>query len=268
MKISIVIVNYKVKFFLEQALLSVRNASQGLNSEVFVVDNNSQDDSVAYLQPLFPEVHFIENTENVGFARANNQAIALSSGDYVLLLNPDTLIGEDVLRQTLQFMDNHPQAGGVGVKMIDSNGRFLPESKRSVPTPWVSFCKIFGLTKMFPKSRFFARYNLGYLDENRIQKIDVLAGAFMMLRREALNASGLLDEQFFMYGEDIDLSYRITCNGYENYYLPLRILHYKGESTPKHTIKYVRIFYQAMDIFFVSIIRISRFCMLLSSVLL
>ncbi|MEG1587098.1 MAG: glycosyltransferase family 2 protein [Bacteroidales bacterium] len=250
MKISIVIVNYKVKYFLEQCLLSVRKAIEGIDAEVFVVDNNSQDDSLIYLKPLFPEVNFIANKENVGFARANNQAIRLSKGEYVLLLNPDTLLSEKVIQRVMLFMDQHPDAGGAGVKMIDGKGNFLPESKRSMPTPWVSFCKIFGLSALFPQSRLFGKYALGYLDENRIHPIDVMAGAFMMLRREALDRTGLLDEDFFMYGEDIDLSYRITCAGYKNYYLPERILHYKGESTPKHTIKYVRIFYEAMDIFF------------------
>lgn len=250
MKISIVIVNYKVKYFLEQCLLSVRKATLNIESEVFVVDNDSQDDSLEYLKPLFPEVHFIANSENVGFARANNQAIRFSKGEYILLLNPDTLLGEGVLERVLDFMVTHPDAGGAGVKMIDAKGRFLPESKRSMPTPWVSFCKIFGLSALFPTSRIFGKYSLGYLDENQVHLIDVMAGAFMMLRREALNKAGLLDEDFFMYGEDIDLSYRITRAGYHNYYLPEKILHYKGESTPKHTIRYVKIFYEAMDIFF------------------
>ncbi|MEG1187458.1 MAG: glycosyltransferase family 2 protein [Bacteroidales bacterium] len=248
--VSIIIVNYKVKYLLEQCLLSVRKATENLSVEIFVVDNDSQDDSVKYLKPLFPEVSFIENHENVGFARANNQAIRLSKGEFVLLLNPDTLLGENVLEHVLEFMKIHSDAGGVGVKMIDSHGSFLPESKRSMPTPWVSFCKIFGLSALFPSSRLFGRYALGYLDENEIHSIDVLAGAFMMLRRKALDKAGLLDEQFFMYGEDIDLSFRITSAGYRNYYLPEKILHYKGESTPKHTIRYVKIFYEAMDIFF------------------
>lgn len=250
MNISIIIVNYKVKYFLQQCLLSVRKATAHVSAEIFVVDNNSQDHSVEYLKPLFPEVHFIENTENVGFAKANNQAIRLASGKYILLLNPDTLLGEEVLARTIRFMDEHPDAGGVGVKMIDGKGGFLPESKRSMPTPWVSFCKIFGLSALFPDSRVFGRYTLGYLSSDEIHAIDVLAGAYMLLRREALDKAGLLDENFFMYGEDIDLSYRITCAGYRNYYLPEKILHYKGESTPKHTIRYVKIFYEAMDIFF------------------
>jgi GT2 family glycosyltransferase len=250
MKLSIVIVNYKVKYFLEQCLLSVRRATAGIEAEVFVVDNDSQDDSLEYLRPRFPEVRFIANTDNVGFAKANNQAIRLSRGEYVLLLNPDTLVGEDVLRDALRFMDEHPDAGGLGVKMIDSRGRFLPESKRSKPTPWVSFCKVFGLSALFPESRLFGRYALGYLSKEETHVVDVLAGAFMLMRAEALQESGLLDERFFMYGEDIDLSYRLVDAGYRNYYLPVSILHYKGESTAKDSMRYVRVFYEAMDIFF------------------
>ncbi|MGL4292405.1 MAG: glycosyltransferase [Bacteroidales bacterium] len=250
MKLSIVIVNYKVKYFLEQCLISLQKAVVHIPHEIFVVDNDSQDDSIEYLKPLFPDVNFIVNQKNVGFAKANNQAIKISSGEYVLLLNPDTLLGEGVIERVLEFLDSNTEAGGAGVKMIDARGRFLPESKRSIPTPWVSFCKIFGLSALFPKSNLFGRYALGFLDENKIHPIDVMAGAFMMLRKTALNKSGLLDEDFFMYGEDIDLSYRITLAGYKNYYLPEKILHYKGESTPKNSIRYVKIFYQAMDIFF------------------
>ena len=250
MKLSIVIVNYKVKLFLQQCLISVLKSTENIDCEIFVVDNNSMDDSVEYLSPLFPQIKFISNNVNVGFARANNQAIRLSKGEYILLLNPDTLVGEKTISNVISFMDQTPDAGGVGVKMIDGTGAFLPESKRSMPTPWVSFCKIFGLLKLFPKSRIFGKYNLGYLDKDKIHQIDIMAGAFMMLRHEALNKSGLLDEAFFMYGEDIDLSYRIKLSGFINYYLPDKILHYKGESTPKHTIKYVKIFYEAMYIFF------------------
>ena len=175
--------------------------------------------------------------------------MALSSGRYVLLLNPDTVVGESVLSEACRFLDDHPDAGALGVKMLDGDGRFLPESKRGFPSPWVSFCKIFGLAKIFPRSPRFGRYHLRYLDENEINRVDVLSGAFMLLRRSTLDRCGLLDEQFFMYGEDIDLSYRMTLTGRHNYYLPLRIIHYKGESTKTESLRYVRIFYQAMLIF-------------------
>ena len=250
MKLSIIIVNYNVKYFLEQCLCSVRAAIAGMEAEVLVVDNHSADGSVEYLRPRFPEVTFIENKDNPGFAKANNQAIRISSGEYVLLLNPDTVIGEESVRSLCFFMDEHPEAGGIGVKMLDGHGVFLAESKRSFPSPWVSFCKIFGLSKLFPSSRLFARYSLPYLNKEKQHKVEVLAGAFMLLRRKALDKVGLLDESFFMYGEDIDLSYRIVKGGYVNYYIPERILHYKGESTKHGDIKYVKAFYGAMLIFY------------------
>ena len=247
--LSIVIVNYNVCGFLEQCLLSLADAVKEMPHEIFVVDNASTDGSDTYIPRRFPQVKYIYNTGNVGFARANNQAMALSSGRYVLLLNPDTVVGESVLSEACRFLDDHPDAGALGVKMLDGDGRFLPESKRGFPSPWVSFCKIFGLAKMFPRSPRFGRYHLRYLDENEINRVDVLSGAFMLLRRSTLDRCGLLDEQFFMYGEDIDLSYRMTLTGRHNYYLPLRIIHYKGESTKTESLRYVRIFYQAMLIF-------------------
>lgn len=250
MKLSVVIVNYNVKFFLEQCLLSVRAATDGMEAEVFVVDNCSTDSSVGYLKGKFPDVRFVENETNPGFAVANNQAIRLSTGEYVLLLNPDTVVGEETIRTLCFFMDEHPSAGAAGVKMIDGHGSFLPESKRSFPSPWVSFCKLFGLSKLFPRSRLFARYSLPYLSPDREHVVDVLAGAFMLLRREALDKTGLLDEAFFMYGEDIDLSYRLRQAGYTNYYVPERILHYKGESTKRGDRAFVRSFYGAMLIFY------------------
>ena len=249
MKLSVIIVNYNVKYFLEQCLRSVLKASKYVETEIFVVDNNSSDDSVAYLKPLFPEVTFIPNENNPGFSKANNQAIELAKGEYILLLNPDTVVGEDTFSEICRFMDEHPEAGALGVKMIDGYGDFLPESKRGFPSPWNSFCKIFGLSKIFPKSSIFAKYHLRYLDENKIHEVAILAGAFMLLRKSVLNKIGLLDDAFFMYGEDIDLSYRIALGGYKNYYLPNPIIHYKGESTKKD-IKYVKTFYRAMIIFF------------------
>ena len=247
--LSIVIVNYNVCGFLEQCLLSLADAVKEIPHEIFVVDNASTDGSDTYIPRRFPQVKYIYNTENVGFARANNQAMALSSGRYVLLLNPDTVVGESVLSEACRFLDDHPDAGALGVKMLDGDGRFLPESKRGFPSPWVSFCKIFGLAKIFPRSPRFGRYHLRYLGENEINRVDVLSGAFMLLRRSTLDRCGLLDEQFFMYGEDIDLSYRMTLTGRHNYYLPLRIIHYKRESTKTESLRYVRIFYQAMLIF-------------------
>lgn len=250
MDLSIVIVNYNVKYFLEQCLHSVKKAIEGINAEVFVIDNNSVDGSCAHIRERFSWVKIIENRENVGFSRANNQAIRMAKGRYVLLLNPDTVVEEDTFEKCIAFMDAHEDAGGLGVKMIDGSGHFLPESKRALPTPWVAFYKIFGLSRLFPGSRKFGRYHLGYLDENETSEIEVLAGAFMFLRKEALDKVGLLDEDYFMYGEDIDLSHRVRLGGYKNYYYPdSTIIHYKGESTKKGSLNYVMVFYNAMIIF-------------------
>lgn len=250
MKLSIIIVNYNVKYFLEQCLLSVENAIDGIDTEVFVVDNNSVDDSVQMLSERFPWVKLICNKDNVGFAKANNQAIREATGEYVLLLNPDTVVENDTFNKIIDFMDAHPEAGGLGVKMVDGKGNFLPESKRSLPTPAVSFYKIFGLSKLFPKSKKFGKYHLTYLDNDTIHEVEILAGAFMFMRKSALDKVGLLDETFFMYGEDIDLSYRLILGGYKNYYFPeTRIIHYKGESTKKASFNYVYMFYNAMIIF-------------------
>lgn len=250
MKLSVIIVNYNVRHFLEQALLSVRRAASGLAVEVFVVDNNSVDDSIKMVREKFPEVHLIANTDNPGFSIANNQAIRLSKGKYVLLLNPDTVVEEDTFKHCIRYMDDHPKAGALGVRMIDGSGTFLPESKRGFPSPWVAFCKTFGLSRLFPRSRWFNHYHLGYLPEMETHEVEVLAGAFLWMRRRVLDEVGLLDEAFFMYGEDIDLSYRITQGGYQNIYYPhTSIIHYKGESTKRGSLNYVRAFYQAMIIF-------------------
>lgn len=250
MKLGIVIVNYNVEYFLEQCLQSVYTALQDIDGEVWVVDNNSVDGSLAMIERKFPQVRLISNKENTGFARANNQAIRQMDAEYVLLLNPDTLVEPDTFKKCLDFMDNTPDAGGLGVKMLDGNGNFLPESKRGLPTPAVAFYKIFGLSKLFPRSKRFGAYHLSYLDEDEIHSVDVLAGAFMLMRKNTLDKVGLLDEDYFMYGEDIDLSYRITRGGYENYYFPnTRIIHYKGESTKKSSVNYVYVFYHAMQIF-------------------
>jgi GT2 family glycosyltransferase len=248
--LSVVIVNYNVAYFLEQCLNSVLAASKNLHVQVFVVDNNSVDGSVEMVQTKFPDLHCIANKENVGFSSANNQAIVLSDARYILLLNPDTVVEEDTFDKVVSFMDAHPQGGGLGVRMVDGKGRFLPESKRGLPTPMVAFYKIFGLSKIFPKSKRFGRYHLGYLSEFETNEVDVLSGAFMLMRKETLDKVGLLDETFFMYGEDIDLSYRIQLGGYKNYYFPeTKIIHYKGESTKKSSVNYVFVFYRAMVIF-------------------
>ncbi len=250
MDVSIIIVNYNVRYFLEQCLNSVLKAKDHLNIELIVVDNHSVDGSVQMLKEKFSDIILIENKENVGFSRANNQGIKIAKGKYVLLLNPDTVLQEDTLVKCFEFMEQHSDAGALGVKMFDGKGNFLPESKRGLPTPMVAFYKVFGLSKLFPKSKVFGKYHLTYLDKDKNHKVDVLSGAFMFIRKEVLNKIGGLDEDYFMYGEDIDLSYRITKAGYVNYYFSeTSIIHYKGESTKKSSVNYVIVFYKAMMIF-------------------
>ncbi|NND94395.1 MAG: glycosyltransferase [Flavobacteriales bacterium] len=250
MKLSVIIVNYNVEYFLEQCLNSVLKASEGIEYEIIVVDNASVDGSLDMMQRRFPDVHLIANKDNRGFSKANNQGILESKGEYVLLLNPDTVVEEETFTTCLEFMEKHENTGGLGIKMLDGKGNFLPESKRGLPTPSVAFYKIFGLSSLFPRSKKFNRYHLGHLDPDSIHEVEILSGAFMFLRRSALDEVGLLDEDYFMYGEDIDLSYRLIKGGFKNYYLPhTRIIHYKGESTKKTSINYVLVFYNAMRIF-------------------
>lgn len=222
-----------------------------MEAEVIVVDNNSVDGSQQMLQEKFQDqITLIKNTDNPGFAKANNQGIRIAKGRYVLLLNPDTVVAEATFSKCLEFMDARPKAGALGVKMIDGQGTFLPESKRALPTPWVSFYKIFGLAALFPRSKRFGKYHLTYLDPQETHEVEILSGAFMWMRKSALEEIGYLDETFFMYGEDIDLSYRFLLGGYQNYYFAqTQIIHYKGESTKKGSLNYVRVFYQAMIIF-------------------
>lgn len=250
MQLSIIIVNYNVKHFLEQCLCSVQKAVAGMQAEVIVADNNSSDNSVQYLQDRFTSVKFIANNENHGFAKACNQGLAEAKGKYVLFLNPDCIVPEDCFQKCIDFLNQHPDAGGLGIKMLDGKGRFLKESKRSFPSPMTSLYKLIGLARLFPRSKTFSRYHLGHLNENENHEVDVLAGAFMLLKKEVLDKTGGFDETFFMYGEDVDLSYRIQKAGYKNYYFSgSSIIHFKGESTRKGSMNYVRMFYNAMSIF-------------------
>lgn len=248
--LSIIIVNYNVRHFLEQCIISVQNAIRHLTVEILVVDNNSVDDSVAFLKTCKAPITCIFNSKNVGFSCANNQALKIAKGRYVLLLNPDTIVAEDTLVKTIAYLDQHPEAGALGIRMLDSNGRFLPESKRGLPTPAVAFYKLFGLSACFPKSKRFGQYHLSYLCADKNQIVDVLSGAFMLIPKAVIHQVGGLDERFFMYGEDIDLSYRITQAGYQNHYFAeSSIIHHKGESTKKGNLNYVRLFYGAMALF-------------------
>ena len=250
LRLSVIIVNFNVKYFLEQCLLSVRKSAAHLNLEIIVVDNHSKDGSLNYLQPKFPGVKFIASETNIGFAKACNRGLKCSDGELVLFLNPDTILPEDCFSKCIDFFENHSDCGALGVKMVDGSGNFLKESKRSFPSPLTSLFKLFGLSALFPKSKIFGRYHLGHLGKDTNHEVDVLAGAFMMVRKKVLDEVGAFDETFFMYGEDVDLSYRIQKAGYKNYYFAgTTIIHFKGESTRRGSLNYVKLFYNAMSIF-------------------
>jgi N-acetylglucosaminyl-diphospho-decaprenol L-rhamnosyltransferase len=254
MILSVVIVSYNVKFFLEQCLSSLKKAVEGHafpdgETEVFIVDNASTDESLDFLISLYPAFHFIQNKENVGFAKANNQAVSYCRGEFILFLNPDTILAEDCLESCISFFRSKPDAGALGVHMIDGAGNFLRESKRGFPSSRASFFKMSGLHRLFPHSKLFSSYYMGHLDEQAPHAVDILSGAFLMVKKNILDQTGGFDEQFFMYAEDIDLSYRIRKTGYLNYYMPLTsIIHFKGEST-KRDSRQLKIFYSAMDLF-------------------
>jgi len=249
MILSVIIVNYRVRYFLELCLRSVQKSIQGIESEIIVVDNDPGDGGLDYLRPLFPAVSFIANTENMGFARANNLALKQARGKYILFLNPDTILPEAFAREVLEFYVSAPRVGAVGVRMVDGSGQFLKESRRGFPSAWVAFCKLSGLTAVFPKSRLFSTYYLGHLPPDRTHPAPILSGACLWVARAILEETGGFDELFFMYAEDIDLSYRIEKAGYVNYYLArTTIVHFKGESTRKDA-RYVKLFYKAMSQF-------------------
>lgn len=248
--LSVIIVNYNVKYFLEQCLHSVLKAAEDMAAEIIVIDNHSTDESLPYLAPKFPQVRFIKNSTNSGFGKACNRGLKEASGDYILFLNPDTLVAEDSFARCLSFFRTHPDCGALGVKMIDGSGSFLKESKRAFPSPLTSLFKLFGFSRMFPRSKLFSRYHLGHLDKEQNHEVDVLAGAYLMVRHNVLQQVGSFDEAFFMYGEDVDLSYRIQQAGYQNHYLAdTTIIHFKGESTKRGSLNYVRMFYYAMSVF-------------------
>jgi len=248
--LSIVIVNYNVKEFLTQCLESIYRSKTEYTFEVIVVDNASADSGESRILKAFPEVRWIANTENIGFGRANNQGFEAAKGTYTLILNPDTVVQEDTLEVCIDYLKSHPEVGGLGIKGIDGTGQFLPESKRGLPTPMTALWKITGLSRIFTKSSFFARYHMGHLDPDGNHKVDILVGCFMMVPTALLREVGGFDPRYFMYGEDIDLSYELLKTGHENHYISdSQIVHYKGESTKRGSLNYVKMFYQAMIIF-------------------
>jgi GT2 family glycosyltransferase len=250
MDLTVIIVSYNVRELLRKCLESVIRAGQGIDFEIYVVDNNSDDNSSSMVAGEFPQINLISNETNAGFSTACNQAIRLARGRYILLLNPDTLMGEDALTRCIEFMDSHDDAGALGVKMVNGQGKFLPESKRALPSSLSAFFKSFGLSFLFHGSKVFNRYYLTETGTDETSKSEVISGAFMFIRKKTLDKTGLLDEDYFIYGEDIDLSYRIIESGYNNYYFPqVTITHFKGCSTPKHKYDDIFHFYKAMRIY-------------------
>jgi GT2 family glycosyltransferase len=250
MQLSVIILNYNVRYFLELCVLSVESALENIDSEIIVIDNNSSDNSCEMMQTRFPNVKLIQNNQNVGFPKGNNIGVDEASGEYICILNPDTVVAEDTFEKVLAFAKKQSDLGIIGVKLIDGTGNFLPESKRGIPTPWVAFTKITGLYKLFPKSNRCNKYYAQHLDENQTGKVAILVGAFMFLKRELYNEVGGFDEDCFMYSDDIDLSYMVLQKGKSNYYFhETTVIHYKGESTIKDGT-YMKRFQEAMEFFY------------------
>lgn len=250
MQLSVIILNYNVRYFLELCVLSVQKAIQNIDAEIIVIDNDSSDDSCAMMKERFPNVKLIVNSENFGFPKGNNIGVAEAKGEFVCILNPDTVVAEDTFTEVLAFAEKHDDLGIIGCKLIDGTGNYLPESKRGIPTPWVAFTKIFGLYKTFPKSKLFNQYYAQNLSKNQSGKVEILVGAFMVLKRELYNNIKGFDENCFMYSDDIDLSYRVLQDGKSNYYFhKTTVIHYKGESTIKDGT-YMKRFQEAMNFFY------------------
>ncbi|MES2574674.1 MAG: glycosyltransferase family 2 protein [Bacteroidota bacterium] len=248
MQLSVIILNYNVRYFLELCVLSVQNAIQNIDAEIIVIDNNSQDDSCEMIKQRFPKAKLIQNKENSGFPKGNNIGVSEAQGEYLCILNPDTVVSEDTFTKVLAFAKEQKDLGIVGVKLIDGTGNFLPESKRGTPTPFVAFTKITGLYKFFPKT--FGKYYAQHVEENETGKVDILVGAFMVMKRELYNEIGGFDENCFMYSDDIDLSYMALERGKSNYYFhETSVVHYKGESTIKDDT-YMKRFREAMNFFY------------------
>ena len=250
MQLSVIILNYNVSYFLQQCVLSVRKALEDIDGEIIVVDNNSKDDSCTMMKRLFPDVQLIENKANLGFPKGNNIGVDKAKGKYICILNPDTVVAEDTFVKMLDFVKSKPDLGIAGCKLIDGTGNFLPECKRGVPTPWVAFTKVLGLYKVFPKSSLFNQYYAQHLDQNQTGKVDILVGAFMVMKRDLYLEVGGFDENCFMYSDDIDLSYSVLKKGKSNYYYhETSVIHYKGESTVRDGT-YMKRFREAMQFFY------------------
>jgi GT2 family glycosyltransferase len=250
MDLSIIIVNYNVKEFLQNLIHSIHKAAQNLTYEIIIIDNASSDGSVEFISEKFPEIKLIPNDVNLGFGKANNQGLKIAKGNYILLINPDSLVSEDTFSKLISFFENHPGVGLASCKILNPDGTLQLACRRSYPGPWTSFCKVTGLSTLFPKSKLFARYNLTYMDENQSYEVDAISGSFMMMKKEVYEKVGGFDEDYFMYGEDLDLCYRIQKSGYKVFYFhESQVIHYKGESTKRSNIDETALFYNAMNIF-------------------
>ena len=259
MQLSVIILNYNVRYFLEQCILSVQNALKDIDSEIIVVDNHSNDASCAMIKQRFPNVKLIENTANLGFPKGNNIGVSIAKGEYICILNPDTVVAQDTFSKVLNFAEQQSDLGIVGVKLIDGTGNFLPESKRGIPTPWVAFTKITKLYTLFPKISIFNRYYAQHLPQNETGKVEILVGAFMVMKRELYTEIGGFDENCFMYSDDVDLSYMVLKSGKSNYYFhETKVIHYKGESTVKDGV-YMKRFQEAMNFFYKKHFKVSVF---------
>ena len=250
MDLSIIIINYNVKEFLQNLLHSIEKASANINKEIIIVDNASDDGSVELIKQRFPSCKLISNDKNLGFGKANNQALKIATGKYFLLINPDSIVSEDTFDKMIAFFKKNSEAGLAGCKILNPDGTLQLACRRSYPGPWTSFCKVTGLSNLFPRSKIFARYNLTYLDENKTYEVDAISGSFMMMRKEVYDKVGGFDEEFFMYGEDLDLCYQIKSAGYKVFYVHrTQVIHYKGESTKRSRLDETKLFYDAMHLF-------------------
>lgn len=259
MQLSVIILNYNVRYFLELCVLSVQSALEHIDGEIIVVDNNSDDDSCEMMKQRFPKIKLIENRVNSGFPKGNNIGVAVAQGEYICILNPDTVVAEDTFTKVLAFAERQKNLGIVGTKLIDGAGNFLPESKRGVPTPFVAFTKMIGVYKLFPKVTVLGKYYAQHVSENETAKVDILVGAFMLMKRDSYQELGGFDENCFMYSDDIDLSYRMLLKGKSNYYYhETTVIHYKGESTIKDGV-YMKRFQEAMEFFYKKHFKVSRF---------
>jgi len=249
-KLSIIIVNYNVKQFLENLIVSIKNAVREIKNEIIVVDNASDDGSIEMIKQKFPEIKLIANQENKGFGAANNQGLKIANGKYILLINPDTIVKEDTFNKLIEYLNSNDKIGMATCKVLNNDGTLQLACRRSFPGPWTSFTKVTGLSRLFPKSKLFAKYNLTYLDENKTYEVDAISGSFMMMKREVYEKIGGFDSDFFMYGEDLDFCYRTQKAGYKIYYFhETEIIHYKGESTKRSSIDETNVFYEAMQLF-------------------